>query len=79
MYYTLLYTKDLATDQIVEISKSGNTYNVELSDSNMNFIKKFKTIEEASKIYNKIIDCFINGYYSIEQRIEIIKGESEAN
>ena len=74
MSYTLLYSKDLATNQIVEIEKQGTTYNVNLTDSNIFYTKKFKTLEEASKIYKKVIECFISGYYSIEQRIEIIKG-----
>lgn len=75
MNYTILNCQDLATGQVLDIVKNGNIYNIEFT-SNNNFITiGFKTIDEARDKYLKIVECFINGYYTFEQRVEILKGE----
>lgn len=75
MNYTLLHTEDYQTEQSASIVKNGNTYSVDLYDKKSNtFVRKnVRTKEEAQDLYNKIIDCFINGWYTFELRADILK------
>lgn len=73
MNYIMLTCQDLATSQVLDIVKNGSTYNVEFTNSESFISIGFKTLNEAKQKYLKLVDCFINGYYTFEQRIEILK------
>lgn len=75
MNFTMLNCQDLATGQVLDIVKNGNIYNVEFTNGETFLTIGFKTIDEAKDKYLKIVDCFINGYYTFEQRVEILRGE----
>ena len=60
--------QDLATGQIVDIVKNGNTYNVDFTDKETFVTKKFRTLKEAQETYLKIVNYFIQGLYTFEQR-----------
>ena len=75
MFYTMLTAQDLATNQTIDIVKAGSTYNVEFTNNTEFISVKFKTLKEAQEKYLKIIDCFINGIYTFEQRKNIILKE----
>lgn len=77
MNYTILYTKDIATEQVADITKDGSTYIVALAYCDNYISKRVKTINEAQNIYNNIINCFINGLYNFEDRKKILLGEKE--
>lgn len=77
MNYTILYTKDLATEQVVDITKDGNTFVIGFAYCDNYISNRVKTIEEAKKIYNNIINCFINGLYNFEDRKRILLNEKE--
>lgn len=75
MNYTIISTTDLQFNQVIDIVKDGNTYNINFTNSDKFITKKFRTLQEAQEIYQKIVYCFINGYYTFEQRANfIIKG-----
>lgn len=68
MNYTIITTQDLQTGQIIDIVKDGSTYNVDFTNKEKFVTRKVKTLEEAQEIYIKIVNYFINGFYSFEQR-----------
>lgn len=68
MSYTMVTMQDLATGQIVDIVKNGNTYNVDFTDKETFVTKKFRTLKEAQETYLKIVNYFIQGLYTFEQR-----------
>ena len=72
MNYTVTSTKDIHNGQILDFVKDGNTYNVEFSNGEKFITKKFRTIDEATKIYLEIASYFINGLYSFEQRAKLL-------
>lgn len=73
MNYTMLTCQDLATGQVLDIVKNGSIYNVELTNSESFISIGFTTLDEAKQKYIKLVDCFVNGYYTFEQRVEILK------
>ena len=72
MNYTVTSTRDIHNGQFLDFVKDGNTYNVELSNGEKFITKKFRTIDEATKIYLEIASYFINGLYSFEQRAKLL-------
>ena len=68
MAYSIVTMKDLQFNQIIEIVKEGNTYNVDFTDKNTFITKKFRTLEEAQQVYLKIASYIIQGLYTFEQR-----------
>ena len=75
MNYTIISANDYQTGQIIDIVKNASIYNIEFTDKEQFIMISFKSKEEAIKQYLKIIKCFINGVYSFEDRIKIIKNE----
>ena len=75
MNYTILNCQDLASGQVLDMVKNGNIYNIEFTNGDKFLTISFEKLEEAKEKYLKIIECFINDYYTFEQRIEILKGE----
>lgn len=68
MVFTMLSAQDLASGQFLDLVKEGNTYNVNFTDKEKFVTKKFRTINEAQGEYLKIINYFIHGVYTFEQR-----------
>ena len=75
MNFTILTSQDLATGQVLDITKSGNHYELNFTDKNIFYRFTSYDLKEIKEKYLKVVDCFINGYYTFEQRIEIIKGD----
>ena len=73
MNYTILTAQDLQFDQVLDLVKDGNTYDVILTNKEKIFVTKYKSKKEAVKIYQKLIQCFIDGTYSFEQRAQFLK------
>lgn len=73
MNYTIVSMNDFASNQVLDIVKDGNTYDVILTDGNKLISYKVKTIKEAEERFNRISNCFINGTYTFEQRIDILQ------
>lgn len=73
MNYTIVSMRDFATDQVLDIVKDCCTYDVVLTDSNKLITYKVRTLKEAQERFNRIANCFINGLYTFEQRIEILQ------
>lgn len=75
MNYTILYTEDLATGQSIDISKNCSIYSVNFYDKKTNTLVKrnIKTIDEAQAEYLKIVNYFIHGVYTFEQRSEDLR------
>ena len=68
MNFTIISTQDLQTGQIIDIVKDGNTYNIEFTNKEKFITKKVRTLKEAQEIYTKIVNYFLNGFYTFEQR-----------
>ena len=75
MIYTVLTCQDLTTGQVLDLEKKGNVYNINFMNNQTIINVEFKTIEEAKEKYLKIVECFINCYYTFEDRIKILRGE----
>lgn len=75
MNFTIIYTEDLATGQKLSLDKDGNTYIVSFSENDKYISQRVKTINEAKYLYNTIINYFIHGVYTFEERTKILKKE----
>lgn len=73
MNYTLLTAQDLQFNQVLDLVKDGNTYDVILTNKEKIFVTKYKSKKEAEEVYQKLIQCFIDGTYSFEQRAQFLK------
>ena len=74
MNFTILTTHDLQFDQVLDLVKDGNTYDVVFTNKEQIIAKKFKTKKEAQETYSRIVNCFIDGTYSFEQRVKLLQG-----
>lgn len=72
MTYTLISATDYQTGQIIDIIKEGSTYCIHFTDKENFYSCRLKDKEKALKIYQEIINYFVNGLYSFNDRIEII-------
>ena len=77
MNYTIITTQDLQFEQFLDIVKNGNIYSVELTDKQEFVRVSFRTLKEAQEIYLKLVNYFINGLYSFEQRKSILLESKE--
>lgn len=75
MNFTILTSQDLATGQVLDITQSGNHYELNFTDKNIFYRFTSYDLKKIKEKYLKVVDCFITCDYSFEQRIEIIKGE----
>ena len=74
MNYTIATTKDLATDQVLDFGKNGQFYTVSLYDSNGNGTTiNIADDNQAKSIYLKLMGYIINGYYSFDYRLQVLK------
>lgn len=71
----MLTMQDLASGQILDLIKDGCSYNIHFYDKESNTLinKKFKTIDDAQGEYIKIVNYFIHGVYTFEQRSEDLR------
>ena len=78
MIYNIITTKDYASNQELELIKSGNKYLITLYDIDTNRSGHIlvDSIDQALIIYKKFVDFIIRGYFSFEQRKNILE-ESE--
>lgn len=75
MNFTIISTQDLQTGQIIDIVKDGNTYNIEFTNKEKFITKKVRTLKEAQEIYTKIVNYFLNGFYTFEQRAKELESK----
>lgn len=75
MNFTIISTQDLQTGQIIDIVKDGNTYNIEFTNKEKFITKKVRTLKEAQEIYTKIVNYFLNGFYTFEQRAKELENK----
>ena len=74
MNYTIAKTKDLATDQSLTFGKDGQYYTIGLYDNNGNGTTvKVLDDNQAKSIYLKLASYIINGYYSFDDRLQVLK------
>jgi len=74
MNYTILSTKDMATNQELELVKNGNKYYITLSGENELIGKKeFDEMNEAIKTYNSMIEIIARGYYTYTGRKDLLE------
>ena len=74
MNYTILSTKDMATNQELELVKSGNKYYITLSGENELIGKKeFDEMNVALKTYNSMIEIIARGYYTYQGRKDLLE------
>ena len=76
MNYTILTAQDLQFDQVLDLVKDGNTYDVILTNKEKIFVTKYRSKKEAEEVFQKLIECFINGTYSFEQRAQFLSAKS---
>ena len=74
MIYNIITTKDYASNQELEIINSGNKYLITFYDIDTNRSGHIlvDSIEQAMIIYKKFVDFIIRGYFSFEQRKNIL-------
>ena len=72
MTYTLISTTDFQSGQIIDIIKDGSIYCIHFTDKETFYSCRLREKEKALNIYQEIINYFINGLYSFNQRVEII-------
>lgn len=74
MYYTIASLEDYAGNQVLSFDKMGQFYNISLynKDSKESTKLTIRDITKASKIYLELTDCILKGYYSFEQRRNIL-------
>lgn len=79
MIYNIITTKDYASNQELELIKSGNKYLITLYDIDTNRSGHIllDSIDQAMIIYKKFIDFIIRGYFSFEQRKNILESEEK--
>jgi len=72
MNYSIITTKDIHNDQQLEFNKNGNKYSICLSNEKENIIRNFEDYENAIEMYNFITTLFIKGWYSFDERKDIL-------
>ena len=75
MNYNVTSTEDYASNQVLQLIKNGNKYRVELYNRGTKELAsiQLENIEQATSIYKKFVDFMIRGYYSFEQRKNILE------
>lgn len=75
MNYTIATTRDITTGQEVDFDKSGNKYVVNLvnKETGEKASKQFDTNEQGAAAYMKIVEAFLTGCYSWEDRAGFLK------
>ena len=75
MNYTIISTKDLKTNQELDLVKSGNQYYLSLIDRNKKYAvisKKYNELSDAKVVYNELVSYFIDGIYTFKERTNIM-------
>ena len=74
MNYTIAKTKDLATDQSLTFGKDGQYYTIGLYDNNGNGTTiNILNHNKEENIYLEIVSYIIDGYYSFNDRLKILR------
>ena len=74
MNYTIATTKDLSTDQSLTFGKDGQYYTIGLYDNNGNGTTiNILNHNQAESIYLELVSYIINGYYSFDDRLQVLK------
>lgn len=74
MNYTIATTKDLATDQVLDFGKNGQYYTIGLYDNNGNGTTiNIADDNQAKNIYLKLASYIIDGYYSFDYRLQVLR------
>lgn len=75
MNYNVTSTEDYSSNQVLQLIKNGNKYRVELYNRETKELAsiQLENIEQATSIYKKFVDFMIRGYYSFEQRKNILE------
>lgn len=68
MYYTIAYTKDLASMQTLDFNKNGNEYTIVLSNENECCSRTFEKKEDAKDKFNLISTYFLDSWGDYEYR-----------
>lgn len=79
MYYTIATTQDYNGMMLVNFNKKGNKYVVELINKGKQeeTRRTFDNIYGAINVYERIIEAFILGLYSYEERKSWLTSEEE--
>ena len=75
MDYTIVFTKDLNTNQELDLVKKGNKYYLFLTDRNKKctvISKAYNELSDAKDIYTDVVGCFIDGIYTFKERTNIM-------
>lgn len=78
MSYTIAITECVYSGQKVSLDRMGNKftmcYIVPLEDGTHDYIsKRFDTLEDALSVYQKFIEYFAKGLYSVTDRKNLLK------
>lgn len=77
MNYTMLTTRDHASNQVISLDKNGNQYYIWFNEDFTNIDSKadtrvFDNLEDAKAKYCEIINCMILGYFSYKDRCKLL-------
>ncbi len=75
MNFEIMSTTDRATNQILSLTKNGNTYYVSIyqGEDRIFAARENLNLEDAIKVYTKMVEIFANGTFNIQDRISILK------
>lgn len=69
MYYTIMESREVHSDQSVVLAKNGSEYTVCFHSEETGYVSKnFPTNETAMVAMQKILDAFMTGCYSAQDR-----------
>ena len=74
MYYTIMESIEVHSDQRVVLAKNGNEYTVIFYSDKTGYVSKtFPTNETAMIAAQKFLDAFMTGCYSAQDRANWLK------
>lgn len=81
MNYNVTSTEDYSSKQVLQFIKNGNKYRIELYNRDTKELAsiQLENIEQATSIYLKFVDFMLKGYYSFEQRKNILEKNGSVN
>ena len=74
MNFEIMSTTDRASNQVLSLTKNGNTYYVSIyhREDSIFASRENLNLEDAIKVYTKMVEIFANGAFNIQDRISIL-------
>lgn len=75
MHYIIASIREVQTGFMAELHKNGNKYMVYANDeeTDTRAYKKYDDINEAERVFAKLVHCIIQGLYNAKDRLAMLE------